>query len=314
MRLLQIIRGGLSNPELAAGSAIVLAFAIVALAAPQIASPQGEFPYLLPIDRDTSDSLPSPPSPGHPLGTMDGQHDVFYGVIWGTRLAFGFGLSISLGRALIGVVLGLVSGYYGGVLDMLIMRLTDAFLAFPIIAVAMVVVALVRQAEQGILVGGGILAGDRTLLVISFTLVVFGWMRHARLVRGSVLAERGKEYVEAAISLGARGRRILFRHLLPNVVQGLFVLVVSDVGAMTALVAVFNFIGLIRHQGAPVADWGQMLSISRHWIIGSPKGSFAYWYTYLPPLLAIVLFSVGWNLLGDGLRDVLDPRLTGSRT
>ena len=313
MRFLQSIKDSLSSRELAAGVVIVLAFAGVALAAPLIAPPRGEFPYLLPIDWAESGSLPSPPRPGHPLGTMDGQHDVFYGVIWGTRVAFRIGLSIALGRALIGVLLGLVSGYCGRVLDVIIMRLTDAFLAFPIMAVAMVAVALVQQAQQGMLAGGGAFLGDRTGLVISLTLVMFGWMRHARLIRGNVLVERGQEYVRAAISVGARERRILFRHLLPNVVQGLFVLVVSDVGAMTVLVAVFNFIGLIRHHGAPVADWGQMLSISRHWIIGSPNGPFACWYTYLPPLVAIVLFSVGWNLVGDGLRDVLDPRLARSR-
>ena len=313
MQLLQIIKGGLSNPELAAGSVIILAFAIIALVAPLIAPPQGEFRYLLPRDDDGSGPLPGPPRPGHPLGTMDGQHDVFYGVIWGTRVALWVGLSISLGRALIGVPLGLVSGYYGGVFDAIIMRLTDAFLAFPIMAVAMVVVALVQQSQAGISTGGGVFLGDRTQLFISLVLVVFGWMRHARLIRGNVLAEREREYVLAAISLGARGHRVLFRHLLPNVVQGLFVLIASDVGAMTVLVAVFNFIGLIQHRGALVADWGQMLSISRHWIIGSPQGPFSYWYTYFPPLLAIVLFSVGWNLIGDGLRDVFDPRLTGSR-
>jgi peptide/nickel transport system permease protein len=125
-----------------------------------------------------------------------------------------------------------------------------------------------------------------------------------------VLAEREKEYVQAARAIGAGHRRVIFRHLFPNSMQGLFVMVASDLGAVVVLLTMFAFIGLVRPStGMLEADWGQMLSLSRDWIIGTPSNAFEYWYTYIPVSLAVVLFSVGWNLIGDGLRDVLDPRL-----
>ncbi len=280
-----------TRPALVAGSLIVLAFLIVAVAAPVIASPQGESPYIVP--RDGVSPIPRPPNPGHPLGTMDGQGDVFYALVWGTRAAFRAGLTITLGRVLIGVLLGLLAGYYGGLVDALIMRLTDAFMAFPLMAVAMVMLAVVGRVER----------------VVTVTLILFGWMSYARLMRGNVLSEREKEYVEAARSTGAPNRRIIFRHLLPNATHGLFVLIASDVGAMVALVAVFSFMGFIGSPTGQIeADWGQVLSRARNWIIGLPANAFAYWHTYIPASTALVLFSIGWNLIGDGLRDVLDPR------
>jgi peptide/nickel transport system permease protein len=281
-----------ARPALIAGVLIVLAFLVVAVAAPVIAPPQGESPYLVP--KDGRSPIPKPPSPAHPLGTMEGQGDVFYGLIWGTRAAFRLGLLITLGRVLIGVPLGLVSGYYGRLVDATIMRMTDAFMSFPIMAVAMVMLAVIDRTEQ----------------IVVVTLILFGWMSYARLIRGNVLSEREKEYVQAAISTGANGRRIILRHLLPNSTHGLFVLVASDVGAMVVLVSVFNFMGLIGPPiGQVAADWGHMLSFSRNWIIGSPANAFAYWHTYIPASAAIVLFSIGWNLIGDGLRDVFDPYL-----
>lgn len=292
------VRRWLSRPGLLLGVLIVLAFAVVAVAAPALAAPEGENPYLIP--RYGYSMSPRPPSSEHPLGTMESGYDVLYGLVWGTRVAFRIGLAVTFGRALIGVMLGLIAGYYGGLLDAVIMRITDAFLAFPVVAAVLLIVNflggtwLAVAAHQ---VGG--------LLVVS--LVVFGWMQYARLVRGNVLAEREKEYIEAALSIGARVPRMIFRHILPNVPQGLFVLIASDVGAMVVLAAVFTFLGSGGILGS--ADWGWMLSASRNWVIGARSDAFRYWYTYVPPSLALVFFSMGWNLIGDGLRDVLDPRL-----
>jgi peptide/nickel transport system permease protein len=287
-----IVKKMFARPSLVAGSAIVLAFLVVAIAAPIIAPPEGESPYLIP--RDGLSPIPRPPGPDHPLGTMEGQGDVFYGLIWGTRLAFWVGLTITLGRVLIGVPLGLLSGYYGGLVDAFIMRITDAFMAFPIMVAAVVMLATVGRVER----------------VATLTLILFGWMAYARLVRGNVLSEREKEYVQAARSTGAKNLRIVLRHLLPNATHGLFVLVASDVGAMVALVAVFHFMGFTGFFAGQVAtDWGQMLSYSRNWIVGLPANAFEYWHTFIPASAAIVLFSAGWNLIGDGLRDVFDPYL-----
>jgi len=290
------IRRVLSTPGLILGFTIVLAFAVVAIMAPVIAPPAGEEPYLIPPG--SFERVPQPPSPEHPLGTMQRQYDILYGLVWGTRVAFKVGLSITLGRALIGVLLGLTSGYCGGLLDAVMMRITDAFLAFPIMAAALVMLTTFGGGWEGILTSGV----DR---IVALSLILFGWMQYARLVRGNVLIEREKEYVQAAICVGARRRRIIFRHVLPNASQGLFVLIASDIGAMVVLAAVFSFMGLSG--GEALADWGQMLNLSRDWIIGIPANAFRYWYTYLLPSMAIVFFSMGWSLIGDGLRDVFDP-------
>lgn len=297
----------LSKIELNAGILIILIFALVASFAPIIAPPQGDSPYVL--DSEGLSRSPEPPGPIHPLGTLPGQYDVFYGLIWGSQAAFLVGFFITLGRALGGILVGLLSGFFGGLLDAILMRITDAFMAFPAMAAAAVMFATFGERPWLAVPGVGTIISGRNELIIMLTLVLFGWMQYARLVRANTLAEREKEYAKAAISIGASRPRILFRHLLPNVTQGLFVLIASDIGAMVAIVAAFYFIGLAGGMGSEIkTDWGQMLSISRDWITGSPGSPFEYWYTYLPPSLAIVLFTFGWSLIGDGLRDALDPR------
>jgi peptide/nickel transport system permease protein len=285
----------LARPSLLVGSLIVLGFFAMAIAAPILAPGEGKVRGVIP--REGVGAMPEPPRPGHPVGLMADRYDVFYGLVWGTRTAFLVGLSISLSRALIGVVVGLVSGSFGGLVDAVVMRLTDAFMAFPIMAAAMLgLAALPLQQTLGLVL----------------VLILFGWMPYARLIRGNVLAEREKAYVEAARATGLRNRRVLFRHLLPNSTHGLFVLVTSDIGAVVVLFAAFTFLRLIGNYDTlelMQADWGQMLSDARNWIVGAPDQPFQYWYTYIPVSAAIVLFAAGWNLIGDGLRDVLDPYL-----
>jgi peptide/nickel transport system permease protein len=307
--LTTILKSILGRPSLVVGILIVLTFFVVAAAAPLIAPPVNEEnPYLM--HQYGFGSIPQPPSPEHPLGLMARQHDVFYGLVWGTRTALKVGLFVTLGRLLIGALLGLISGYYGRLVDAVIMRFTDAFMAFPIIAAVMVTIALFAREVNATPGGTMFLVPSRQEQVIILTLILFGWMSYARLLRGNVLAEREKDYMQAAHAIGAGNRRVIFRHLLPNVTQGLFVLVASDVGAVVVLLTMFTFIGLVTPQmGMMEADWGQMLSVSRDWIIGSPANAFEYWYSYIPVSAAILLFSIGWNLIGDGLRDVMDPRL-----
>jgi len=304
-----MLKAVLSRRSLTLGSLIVLAFLVIAAAAPLLAPPVDEDnPYLIP--RDGFGGVPEPPSREHPLGLLPQQYDIYYGLIWGTRTALRLGLFVALGRLVVGAGLGLISGYYGKAADAVVMRVTDAFLAFPIVAAVMVAVALFAR-DLGTSSSGNMFpAPSREEQVVIVTLVLFGWMAYARVVRGNVLAEREKEYMHAATALGAGGRRVMFRHLLPNVTQGLFVLVASDIGAAVVLVATLTFIGLVPLPlGQMDADWGQMLVASRDWIIGSPAQAFQHWYTYLPVSIAVVLFSVGWNLIGDGLQDVLDPRM-----
>jgi len=297
----------LAQPSLTVGLLLVLVFALVALAAPLIISHDGRSPYTLP--KDGFGPQPLPPRPGYPLGTLEGGGDVFYGLIWGTRAAFRIGLIITAGRMIAGILLGLIAGYYGGAIDATLMRITDAFLSFPIMAGALVLIVLFGGVLYAVSAGGQPEIFNRVERVIIISLILFGWMPYARLIRGNILVEREREYMQAARASGVRNSRIMFRHLLPNVTNGLFVLIASDVGAMVVMVAAFNFIGFgVPSKGELQADWGQMLSVARNWIIGTPSNAFEYWYTYLPVSAAIVLFSIGWSLVGDGLRNALDPR------
>jgi peptide/nickel transport system permease protein len=287
----------LSNSGFVLGILIIVIFVLIALAAPLLAPPTEEDPYLL--RKFGYAGPPEPPSSEHLLGLLQDRYDIIYGLIWGTRVAFKIGLLITLGRVLVGVPLGVISGYFGGWIDSLVMRATDAFLAFPVVAGVMLLMTVsfdyweIRLGE-----------GDTAVII---GLIVFGWIQYTRLIRGNVLAERGKEYVKAAVSIGAADRRIIFKHVLPNSTQGLLVMIASDIGTMVITVASLTFIGFTGD--APIADWGMMLRISRNWIVSAPGNAFAYWYTYVPLIVAIVLFSIGWNLIGDGLRDILDPRM-----
>jgi peptide/nickel transport system permease protein len=282
------------SPSLIVGGLIVLAFLVAAIAGPLLVPGQGELPGVMP--RYGNGSQPEPPGPGHPLGLMPAKYDVLQGLIWGARLAIILGVVVTAGRVLIGVVLGVLSGYFGGLVDAVLMRLTDAFLAFPIIVAAMVGLVVLPL-------------NDAQVVILAF--ILFGWMPYARLMRGNVLSAREREYMVSAKAVGLPNMRAIFRHLLPNATQGLSALLTSDIGGVMVLYAAFTFIGLIGTYSGTLMEvnWAQMLEQARDWIIGAPDKPFQYWYTYLPVSLAIVLFSVGWSLLGDGLQDVLDPRL-----
>ena len=170
------------------------------------------------------------------------------------------------------------------------MRLTDIVLAFPDIVLAVVVVAVL---------GPGLFK-----VMIAVTLV--SWPSYARLLRGEVLSVKEREFVLAARALGASDARILLRHILPNCVYPLLVLASLSMGRIVVTAAALSFLGL----GSPLgyADWGQLMSLSRNWILGSSGNPFEFWHTVLIPGTAIFLFVLGWNLLGDAARDILDPR------
>jgi peptide/nickel transport system permease protein len=306
------IRGAFKQPVLVAGCLVVLLFTGMAVFAPALAPPvDPAAPQFIP--RGGSKLSPTPPGPGHPLGMLPEKYDVFYGLVWGTRAALAFGLLVVFGRVLLGTIVGLISGYAGGLLDALLMRLADAFLAFPMIAATVVMLSLFgfeRQLWPG---GWTMLQPTRQEEIILLTFVLFGWVPYARLMRGNVLVEREKTYIKAARSTGVPASRLIFRHLLPNSLQGLIALASSDIGAVVVLLSAFTFIGIITPQPGPgmMADWGFILGAARDWIIGPPVRAFEHWYTYMPVSLAIVLFSSGWSLVGDGVRDALDPRLRG---
>jgi len=279
------------NPLSIVGILLIVLFMAVALLAPVIApTPEGHVEaYMIP--RDGFSAVPQPPSQDHIWGTTQGQYDVFYGVIWGTRTAFQIGLIVIGAILLTGIILGSLAGYFGGVIDEIIMRVTDVFLAFPPLILAMAVT----------------IALGPSITSVMIALIVVSWPSYARLIRGDILSVREEDYVEASRGVGSSSFRIIFRHILPNSIYPALIMASLDIGAVVLSAAALSFLGLGAPEG--YADWGQMISFSRNWIVGTPENTFAYWHTVLIPGAFIFFFVLGWNLLGDSFRDILDPRL-----
>jgi peptide/nickel transport system permease protein len=279
------------NPLSIAGVVIIAVFIILAIFAPLIApTPANQLnPYLIP--RDGYFAEPQPPSAEHIFGTTEGQYDIFYGVIWGARSAFRVALLVMIITVLIGVVLGSLAGYFGGVIDEVLMRITDVFLAFPALILAMALVMVLRP----------------SLTSVMIALIVVWWPSYARVIRGDILQLREEDYIEASRGLGASNLRIILRHILPNAIYPMLIMASLDIGAVVLTAAGLSFLGLGAPEG--YADWGQMTQFARNWIAGVPGDPLRYWFAVFIPGLFILFFVLGWNLLGDAIRDVFDPRL-----
>jgi peptide/nickel transport system permease protein len=279
------------NPLSLAGIIILLIFVVIAVFAPLIApTPEGQRdPYQIP--HEGYSPIPQPPSAEHYFGTTEGQYDIFYGVVWGARSAFKVGLAVIGMVLVIGIILGSLAGYFGGIVDEIIMRVTDVFLAFPALILAMALVAALGPSLRSVLIA----------------ITVVSWPSYARLIRGDILAIREEDYVEAARGVGASHFRIIVRHILPNSIYPALIVASLDIGAVVLYAAALSFLGLGVPEG--YADWGQMIQFARNWIVGPPGNPLAYWYTVTIPGLFILFFVLGWNLLGDAFRDILDPRL-----
>ncbi len=293
--LSKMLRQITRNPLSIVGIFFVLIFVGIAVFAPVIAPPPAgtRDAYLIP--RDGFKAEPQPPNAEHLFGTTEGQYDIFYGVIWGTRTAFLAGLLIVALALVIGLTVGSLAAYFGGWVDDILMRITEIFLAFPFV-IAALTLAAVLQPKLGRGLYTGIIA-----------LVVFGWMSYARLIRGDILSTKEREYVLAARSLGVRDWRILFRHILPNSIFPVIVVASLEIGTYVLSFAALSFLGLGAELG--YADWGQMLALSRNWITNLSK----YWYIVVYPGMALLFFVLGWNLIGDAIRDIVDPRLRGTK-
>ncbi|HHE48473.1 MAG TPA: ABC transporter permease [Candidatus Acetothermia bacterium] len=282
----------IKNPVGMASGIILSVYVLVALFAPLIAPPlPGRSPYEIP--RDGFAIAPCPPSPEHWFGTTEGQYDIFYGVVWGTRTAFKIAGAVVIFGFLLGILIGGMSGYFGGLVDEVTMRITDIFLSFPFLLAAMVLATVLGKG-----LGSMIIA-----------LLVFRWMTYARLARSEVLRLKEIAFVEAARAMGASHRRILLRHVMPNSVYPALIQASMDVGRVVMSASALSFLGLGVEAG--YADWGQLISMARNWILGGAKGAFEYWYTLFFPGGALFLFVLSWNILGDALRDIFDPRMRG---
>lgn len=252
---------------------VVVWFALAALA-PLIA-PYG------PQKQDIAQRL-QPPSALHWLGTDPLGRDILSRILFGAHISIAIGLAAVALAATLGTVIGMVSGYAGGVVDEVIMRITDLMLSFPTVILAMVISAALGAGIQNAIIA----------------ILVAWWPLYARLVRGLALTEREREYVVAATALGASSSRIVARHIFRNIVAPIIVVASLDIGRAILLFATLSFLGL----GAPpdVAEWGAMVALG--------QGYFNQWWIAAFPGLAILSLVLAFNIVGDTLRDVLDPR------
>ncbi|MEJ2287381.1 MAG: ABC transporter permease [Deinococcales bacterium] len=268
------------NPSAVAGFVILLALVLAAIFAPLLT------PYD-PAKQALVEALQQP-SRAHPLGTDQLGRDLLARILYGGRLTLFIGIfAVGVG-ALLGVPLGIISGYYRGATDMVIQRLMDLMLAFTSFLLALTLIALLGVGLTNVIVAVGISAVPR----------------FARLVRSSVLTIREISYVEASRALGAVDRRVLWRHVLPNAIAPVIVQATLGMGTTILAAAGLGFLGLGVQP--PTPEWGAMLGQGRNYIFSNPSLS-----TF--PGLAIFLAVMGFNLLGDGLRDALDPQLRGTR-
>lgn len=306
------LRRLLTNPLSLTGLVLVGFFIFVAVGAPYIASPHDpDDPYMIPHEGYAQE--PRPPNDDHIFGTTQGQYDIFYGVVWGTRTAFQVGVTITTISVTFGLIIGCVAAYYGGLVDEVLMRIVDVFMAFPFLLAALTLSAVLHgQRGQSFILAITNLPLLRfvefkpssiSLLTGVVALITFSWMGYSRLIRGDILSVKERDYVLAARVVGAGGPRIMLRHLVPNAIFPTLVVASMDLGTYVLMFAALSFLGLGVSKG--YADWGQMISYARHWIPNLSE----YWYTVFYPGMAILLFVLGWNLIGDAFRDILDPKL-----
>lgn len=258
------------------GMGIVIFFIILAIIAPMIA------PYSF-KEQVLTERLQAP-SEKHWFGTDDFGRDIFSRILYGARISLWVGFFSVLGSVIVGTFLGIVAGYYGRWIDSIISRFFDIMLAFPSILLAIAVVAILGPSLQNALIA----------------IAVINIPNFGRLVRSKVLSVKQEEYIMAAKAVGMKDSRILFRHILPNSVSP--VIVQATLAIATAIIeaAALGFLGLGAQ--APTPEWGKMLADSKQYLVQAP-------WTLFFPGVAIMLTVLGFNLMGDGLRDVLDPKM-----
>jgi peptide/nickel transport system permease protein len=266
------------NPLLTAGGAVAVLVIVVAVLAPLLA------PF--PGDAGTAThpfAVLRPPSAQHWFGTDQVGRDVLSRVIYGARISPLIAIFVLLIACVIGIPLGVMAGYFGGWLDDVIMRVTDIFLAFPALLLALAFAAVLPS----------------SLTSVTIAIAATWWPWYTRLIRGQAASVAGRPYVEGARALGISRRRIILRHVMPNSITPLIVQISLDVGGVILTASALSFLGLGAQD--PTPDWGLMVSAGQAYF-GTD------WWLVTFPGLAILVTAFGFNLLGDGLRDLLDPR------
>ncbi len=277
--LARLLRPYLQNPLALFGFAILAVILITAIFAP----------ILAPYDPRAIDLRArfAPPGGAHPFGTDAAGSDVLSRVIHGSRLALMSGVVVLVISALGGSLLGLFAGFRGGWVDEVLMRITDMFLAFPGLILAMAVVAALQR---------------RGIIVVVVAIAIRWWAPYARMMRAQVLTLRELDYVEAARAAGVPRGRILLRHILPNAMSPIIVQATLDLGYIILTAAALSFLGFGAQPGEP--DWGRMVADGREHLRDA-------WWVVTFPGLAILFTVMAFNLVGDAARDIFDPRLHG---
>ena len=247
-------------------------------------------PVLAPYDpvEISPDRRLTPPNSANWLGTDEVGRDILSRVIHGARISLQIGVTIVFFAAVIGLIIGLISGYFGGVWDQTLMRITDVFMSFPTL-----ILAIAMTAALGPSLFNAVLA-----------MIIVWWPIYARLIRGEVLAVKEREYIRAIKALGARPFKIIFFHVLPNTIDVVVIRASIDFGNAVMFCAALSFIGLGAQPPQP--EWGAMVTTGRDYLRDA-------WWLVTFPGMAIFLTVMGFNLFGDSLRDFLDPKLRGER-
>jgi peptide/nickel transport system permease protein len=278
-RIGQVYRSWLKlaqNPLSVIGLSIVVLLLLMALFAPLFATQD-------PVAQALQDRLLPPLSPGHILGTDEFGRDIWSRIVYGSRITLFIVLLVTATAPVFGLLVGTVAGYFGGWVDTVLMRLTDIFLAFP-----RLILALAFVAALGPGIGNAILA-----------IAITAWPPYARVARAETLSVRNSDYIAAVRLQGASSGRVLLSHVAPMCIPSVIIRVTLDMAGIILTAAGLGFLGLGAQP--PMPEWGLMISSGRKFL-------FDQWWVATMPGLAIFIVSLGFNLLGDGLRDVLDPR------
>ncbi len=222
---------------------------------------------------------------GYILGSTERGYDIYYGIVWGSRTSLDVAVKVVITGTFIAAVIGAVSGYYGGRVDDIIMRITDVFIAIPGLVLALAIIAV---------------TGDNSIEMLMYSLIIVWWPGFTRVIRAEALRIRKLPYIEAAKAAGASDFRIIFKHVLPNCITSIIVIATMDMGGIVLSLAGLGFLGF--GGGADLAEWGKLVSFGQNGIL---KGE---WWGFFFPGLAVALWALGFYLLGDGVRDILDPK------
>lgn len=275
-----LMREMIANPLTATGFVIAGSFVLMAILAPVLAPETGGDPYQMP--RNWGTPL-SPPLVGDGLlGTTSNGGNILYGIIWGSRLSIGISLSVVSISVLIGVTVGTVAGYIGGTVDEILMRTVDGMIAVPAIVLALALVVALGPSYFN----------------IGVALALMLWGTYARIIRGEVMHVKNEEYVDAARVTGVSDFGVVVKEVLPNAMQPIFIQATLEMGSVVIIASGLAFLGLAE---PGLAEWGRLTAQ------GQPDLLRGLWWTSVIPGGAIFLWAFAWNLIGDGLRDVLDP-------